>query len=371
MPPPPVRSAGFNITATEPEPEAPSEAEEATMPTEPAVEPAAESRPSRRSGSRSRPTSLPARPRRSRNRRRPRRNTPSEEAKTLEIGEETEPKQPADKPEQKAGRRSCGKGRSEGRDAGGQARPETPGPLRRDEAKPDAAPPAATTAPAAGDRVVTGDWPCWGGSIHRNMVNATTKIAIDFEPAEIPQEGKKLLWVAKLGSQTYGNPVVSGGKVWVGTNNGGEYRPKHKGDRGCVLCFDEKTGKFLWQLTREKLPQGRVNDWPEQGICSTPFVDGDRMWVVSNRAELMCLDTEGFYDKENDGPYTTEVDTEELDADIVWSLDMIEKMGVFPHNLATSSPVVVRRPGLHRHLQRRRRSAPGSFPRPARRPSSR
>ena len=134
---------------------------------------------------------------------------------------------------------------------------------------------------------------------------------------------------------------MSNGKVWVGTNNGGEHRPKHKGDRGCVLCFEEKTGKFLWQLTREKLPQGRVNDWPEQGICSTPFVEGDRMWVVTNRCELMCLDTEGFYDKENDGPYSTEADTEEQDADIVWSLDMIEKMGVFPHNLATSSPVVV------------------------------
>jgi len=135
--------------------------------------------------------------------------------------------------------------------------------------------------------------------------------------------------------------VVSNGKVYVGTNNGGEYRPKHKGDRGVVLCFEEKTGKFLWQLTREKLPQGRVNDWPEQGICSAPFVEGNRLWVVTNRCELMCLDTEGFYDQENDGPYTDETDNEQQDADIVWSLDMIEEMGVFPHNLATSSPIVV------------------------------
>jgi len=200
---------------------------------------------------------------------------------------------------------------------------------------------AAPATPAAGERVVTGDWPCWGGDVHRNMVNATTGIAIDFEPAATVEEGKRLLWVAKLGSQTYGNPVVSNGKVYVGTNNGGEYRPKHKGDRGVVLCFEEKTGKFLWQLTREKLPQGRVNDWPEQGICSAPFVEGNRLWVVTNRCELMCLDTEGFYDQENDGPYTDETDNEQQDADIVWSLDMIEEMGVFPHNLATSSPIVV------------------------------
>jgi outer membrane protein assembly factor BamB len=93
-------------------------------------------------------------------------------------------------------------------------------------------------------------------------------------------------------------------------------------------------------LTREKLPQGRVNDWPEQGICSTICVEGDRAWVVTNRCELMCVDTEGFYDGENDGPFKDETDTEEQDADIVWNLDMIEELGVFPHNLATSSPAM-------------------------------
>lgn len=182
----------------------------------------------------------------------------------------------------------------------------------------------------------TGDWPMWGGTVDRNMVNDTTGVTLDFDP----QTKKNILWTAKLGSQSYGNPIVAGGKVFVGTNNGADYRPKHKGDRGVLLCFDEKNGKFLWQLTREKLPQGRVNDWPEQGICSTPCVEGDRLWLVTNRAELMCLDINGFYDGKNDGPYTKETDKEKEDADIVWSLDMIEELGVFPHNLATSSPLV-------------------------------
>ncbi len=199
--------------------------------------------------------------------------------------------------------------------------------------------PADTTI-AAADRVVSGDWPMWGGSIDRNMVNETTGVSIDFAPATDRQEAKNVLWTANLGSQTYGNPIVSGGKVFVGTNNGAEYRSQHEGDRGCLLAFDEKTGSFLWQLTREKLPQGRVNDWPEQGICSTTCVEGDRMWVVTNRAELLCLDTEGFLDDENDGDYQGETDREKQDADIVWSLDMIDELGVFPHNLATSSPVI-------------------------------
>jgi outer membrane protein assembly factor BamB len=206
---------------------------------------------------------------------------------------------------------------------------------------------------ATAERVITGDWPCWGGDVARNMVNATTGFSDVFTPKttvedprrlsrvpETPIDDFNILWQVPLGSQTYGNPVVSGGKVFVGTNNGGQYRPQHQGDRGVLLCFDEKTGEFLWQLTREKLPQGRVNDWPEQGICSAPYVEGNRLWLVTNRCELMCLDTEGFRDGKNDGPYTDEVDTDEQDADIIWILDMMEELGVFPHNLATSSPLV-------------------------------
>ncbi|QDU04764.1 outer membrane biogenesis protein BamB [Gimesia chilikensis] len=193
---------------------------------------------------------------------------------------------------------------------------------------------------AKSDAKVAGDWPMWGGDPTRNMVNKTTGISLNFKPGEGDDKGENIVWVSKLGSQTYGNPVVANGQVYVGTNNGGKYRPQHKDDLGVVLCFDEKTGDFKWQLSREKLPQGRVNDWPEQGICSTPCIEGDRVWVVTNRCELMCLDANGFYDNENDGPYKDEKDTDKTDADIIWNLDMIEDLGVFPHNLATSSPVV-------------------------------
>lgn len=182
-------------------------------------------------------------------------------------------------------------------------------------------------------------WPMWGGTPSRNMVSAAKGISIDFDL----REKKNVAWSVELGSQTYGNPMVANGKVFVGTNNGKGYRPKYPKDqdKGILLCFEEKSGKFLWQLTRDKLPIGRVSDWPLQGICSAPAIEGDRMWVVTNRCELMCLDTEGFLDGENDGKIQDEVDKEKEDADIIWSLDMIEELGVFPHNLATSSPVIV------------------------------
>jgi glutathione peroxidase-family protein/outer membrane protein assembly factor BamB len=183
-----------------------------------------------------------------------------------------------------------------------------------------------------------GDWPMWGGTADRNMIATNKDVSLDFSF----QDDKNVNWSMLTGSQTYGNPVVGSGKVLVGTNNGAGYRPKHPKDqdRGVILCFDEKTGELEWQLTRQKLEEGRVVDWPLQGICSTPIIEGNRMWVVSNRCELLCVDLEGFHDGENDGPYKEEDDVEELDADIIWRMDMFNDLNVFPHNLATSSPVI-------------------------------
>lgn len=181
-----------------------------------------------------------------------------------------------------------------------------------------------------------GDWPMWGGEPARNFVSDETGIPAEWDV----KTGKNIKWSAPLGSQTYGNVVVAGGKIFVGTNNGGNFRPTIKGDKGVYLCLDEKTGKLLWQATHDKLPTGQVNDWPEQGICSSIVVDGERGYYVSNRCELVCIDVQGFLDEENDGPFTDEKYKDKQDADFVWILDMIDELGVFPHNLATSSPVI-------------------------------
>lgn len=184
--------------------------------------------------------------------------------------------------------------------------------------------------------VKKGDWPMWGGSPDRNMVSDEKGIPAKWDV----KAGTNIKWKAPLGSQSYGNPVVAGGKIYIGTNNTGEYRSHSKGDKGIILCFDEKSGKLLWQATHDKLPTGQVNDWPEQGICSSPVVEGDRVYYVSNRAEVVCADAEGFMDNENDPPFTEEKWKESQDGDFVWLFDMIEDLGVFPHNLATSSPVI-------------------------------
>jgi outer membrane protein assembly factor BamB len=61
---------------------------------------------------------------------------------------------------------------------------------------------------------------------------------------------------------------------------------------------------------------------------------------VSNRGELVCLDTEGFLDGRNDGPFQDEIYKSPSDADIVWKLDMMKELGVYQRNMANSSPVV-------------------------------
>ena len=112
---------------------------------------------------------------------------------------------------------------------------------------------------------------------------------------------KNVKWMAELGSQSYGNPVVAGGQVYVGTNNELVRNPKERGDRGVLMCFRESDGKFLWQHTNEKLPAGRANDWPFQGVCSSPLVEGDRLYYVTNRCELVCLDTQGRRQRRRQG----------------------------------------------------------------------
>jgi outer membrane protein assembly factor BamB len=186
-------------------------------------------------------------------------------------------------------------------------------------------------AAAAADLVM------FGGGPTRNMVSAEKGLPAKWDP----ETGENVKWVADLGSQSYGGPIVAGGKVFVGTNNERLRNPKLTGDRGVVMAFDAAGGKFLWQSAHAKLPAGRVNDWPLQGICSTPAIEGDRLYYVSNRAEVICADTEGFLDKENDGPAQNEAEKGDADEDVIWKFDMIGELEVFPHNLAAGNPLIV------------------------------
>ncbi|MBI1831010.1 MAG: PQQ-binding-like beta-propeller repeat protein, partial [Planctomycetes bacterium] len=122
--------------------------------------------------------------------------------------------------------------------------------------------PAPANAQGAKD---TGDWHMYGGSPARNMANTRVKGL----PVEWDIKKKvNILWVADLGSKSYGGPTVAGGHVLIGTNNQGLRDPKlvkqkvdplgkpvlkdgkpvmEPIDLGIVMSFAEADGKFEWQ----------------------------------------------------------------------------------------------------------------------------
>jgi outer membrane protein assembly factor BamB len=181
-------------------------------------------------------------------------------------------------------------------------------------------------------------WPMFGGSPSRNMVNTVEKNMPTSWSVE-PNKFKNVKWSAALGSRSYAGPTVSGGQVYVGTNRAAPRTPPVPGDKGVMRCYREADGAFQWQFIHDKLPAGLVNDWPDQGICSAALVEGDRVYFVSNRCELICCTTGGLK-AGNQGVKDEKYNTP-ADADIVWHLDMIKDLNVFPHNLATSSPLIV------------------------------
>src|ERR1041384_1351130 len=80
---------------------------------------------------------------------------------------------------------------------------------------------------AASARAQRHDWPMWGHDETRNMTSPETGLPSDFSAGKFigttdkidPATTRNVKWIAKLGSQSYGNTTVSGGHVFVGTNN--------------------------------------------------------------------------------------------------------------------------------------------------------
>ena len=129
------------------------------------------------------------------------------------------------------------------------------------------------------------DQPQWGRAWSRNLVSDERGLPDSFDP----QTGRNILWSAELGTETHATPIVARGRVYIGTNNEHPRDPTQEGDRGVLMCFDEQTGRFLWQLVFPKRDEDIYFDWPQSGICSPVTVEGDRVYFVNNRGEVLCL----------------------------------------------------------------------------------
>ncbi len=195
----------------------------------------------------------------------------------------------------------------------------------------------------------------------RTMSAIARGIPASFVPGKKASDGsgidlrttQNVKWVAKLGNETYSSPVVADGKVFIGTSDSTLADPRFEQTGGGVLlCLDEATGRLCWRLVVPRLTTGRRStdfDAMGLGICSSPAVDGNRVYVVTNRDEVLCLDVNGMING-NDGPFTDErhywvpvghppLEPGPHDADIIWRFDMTT-LPVFPHDAAASSVLV-------------------------------
>lgn len=202
------------------------------------------------------------------------------------------------------------------------------------------------------------DQPQWGVAWSRNLVSAERGLPDSFDP----ESGRNVKWSAPLGGETHSTPIVAGGRVFIGTNNDQPRDPKITGDRGVLLCLDEKDGHLLWQLAAPKRTDDQYFDWPKAGISSSATVERDRVYIVGNRGDVLCLDVQGQANG-NEGPFKDEaayltphaapppgftpvlasagdIEPGEQDADIVWMFDLPSGAGIWPHDAAHSSILI-------------------------------
>ena len=183
------------------------------------------------------------------------------------------------------------------------------------------------------------DWPQWCGSDAKNMVSEERGLPETFFPGErdftvtatIKMETtRNVKWARKVCQAVYATPVIAGGKIFVGGR-----RPQ----QGLMTGVDERTGKLLWQWQgpARKIPD-YIDGWligirthPEElGVCSSPVVEGDRLYFVTHSFKVICLDVNG------QPPSGTDLGK----ARVIWEYDMWDQLGVFPCDAANGSPVI-------------------------------
>ena len=182
------------------------------------------------------------------------------------------------------------------------------------------------------------DWPQWGGTTAKNMVSHEKHLPATFEPGTKGTQGEGVLlettrnvaWAARTGNFSCSTPAVAGGKVFVGA------MIKRQ---GVMNCFDEATGKLLWQWImpcRSDLKEDAMNfrHFPKSlGVCSTPAVEGDRLYFVDHNCQVVCLSVHG----------QAPVPGAEIgEARVIWMFDMYthKAVGARPSDACNGSPLI-------------------------------
>ena len=180
--------------------------------------------------------------------------------------------------------------------------------------------------------VCAADWPSWGGRPSRNMASATEhglpdwySLGIEYNDGKLDlSAAKNIKWFAQLGSKICGSPIVSQGKVFIGTTGASS-------EDAIVLCLDEQTGRELGRFVCHRPPQRKGGKF---GVCSTPTVEGNRLYFVTPYQEVVCLDLTAWLNP------STPADSTNSARHIVWRYDMGATLHVEQDHVASCSVLV-------------------------------
>jgi outer membrane protein assembly factor BamB len=183
--------------------------------------------------------------------------------------------------------------------------------------------------------LLAGDWPQWAGSDAKNMVSQEKGLPESFVPGDKKPDGtvdlatsRNVRWGVKVATAVYSTPSIAKGRIFLGGK---------EQENGLFVCLEAATGRLLWKwkAPAKKFPSDidgfniGIHEIPAQmGVCSTAAIDGDRVYFVSHRFEVVCLDVNG------------QAGTNAGEARVIWTFDMQEKAGVFPCDAANGSPLI-------------------------------
>ena len=150
----------------------------------------------------------------------------------------------------------------------------------------------ATCLVHPGLRATTFDWPQWRGP-DRTDVSKETGLLKSW-----PSEGPKRVWLYPNAGEGYAGPAIAGGKLFtMGVRDESE----------CLLAIDAGTGKELWAAKIGSPFRESHGNGPR----GTPAVDGDQLYALSGRGNLVCANA--------------------ADGKILWQQSMTALGGTMPH----------------------------------------
>jgi outer membrane protein assembly factor BamB len=174
-----------------------------------------------------------------------------------------------------------------------------------------------------------GDWPMLGRDATRNAVSPEKNPPLDWRipvlaraatkdrAARPAVPGVNVRWTAEAGINCLSTPVVHRGMVWICATRG-------DWEGGHLRCFRESDGELLYERASQRLMH-RVHDAGWTGIGCSPLIEEDRLWYVTNRWEVVCLDIGRLLRGEGN--------PREL-----WTVELMKEFGVFPHALLMGPP---------------------------------